>query len=570
MKDEVTISSSWDDLRPQLADGVSVDPPLNTDAPWVIAAFSVPRARVSADFARLAALFDGRRTVQEAVAEAGVEVDSAQAIAVVEALANAGLLRDGSASHKTPKDTGKGRRTGIRPARFAFRPPMTFQWAIFNPTSFARALARPLQQPIVRAAILIAAAMLIALAIISATINAESTLAALSTPLPIAVLGYLIIAVILTGCIHELSHAVTLAALGGRPTRMGIMLFYFMPAFFCDVTDGWRIGGRWRRAVIALAGPALHLVLAAAAYAMLLVVEDPRVREFIILYAFACLIAVLANMLPFIKLDGYLALVAITDTPHLRAHAVSATRRALARSLFGVELEPGKPRESSRMIAFGALCVLFPLGMFMWAAIRLQPTFLGIGPWMAAVYALLVLAFAVATMRRIVKFVVLCIRRGVCARQTAIASGFTIALAVLALLFPVPATVHLGFVAADDKVLLVATSESALTSLNPGESVRLLSNGIALQPEIGRASVPEEPESAARVDVPASALAPVVVPGATGEAWGVLLQKVEAQGTLPEAGAAEIGFDRSVPAGVFLLEVLVHRPLRSIVGGEVF
>lgn len=417
---------------------------------------------------------------------------------------------------------------------------------------------------------LIAVAMLIALGIISVALNAESTLAALSTPVPMAVLGYLILAVILTGCVHELSHAVTLAALGGRPTRMGIMLFYFMPAFFCDVTDGWRIGGRWRRAVVALAGPALHLVLAAAAYAMLLVVEDPGVREFIILYAFACLIAVVANMLPFIKLDGYLALVAITDTPHLRALAVSAARRALARSLFGVELEPGKPRDSSRMIAFGALCVLFPLGMFVWAAIRLQPTFLSIGPWMSAVYALLVLAFAAAVMRRIAKFVVSCVRRGVRLRQTAVAASFTAALAVLALLTPVSATIHLGFVADGDKVLLIAPTETALDSLDPGESVRLLSNGIALRPEVGRAVVPEEPESVARVDAPASALAPVVVSGATGEAWGVPLQKVEARDTLPEAGAAEVGFDRSVPAGVFLLEFLVQQPLRSIIGGENF
>lgn len=26
-----------------------------------------------------------------------------------------------------------------------------------------------------------------------------------------------------------------------RPSRMGVMLFYLLPAFFCDVSDGWRL-----------------------------------------------------------------------------------------------------------------------------------------------------------------------------------------------------------------------------------------------------------------------------------------------------------------------------------------
>jgi putative peptide zinc metalloprotease protein len=566
VKPKVTITQSWADLRPELADGVSVDAPLTDGAPWVIAAGGVPRARVSADFARLAELFDGRRTVKEAVEEADIVADSPQAIGVVEALANAGLLHPGSAD----ADGGarvhrRGRRSDRAGSRLTFRPPLTVQWVLFDPASFARLVARPFQHPAFRVAAVVLLGTLLVLAATSVAINGGEIASSLSSPVPLGLFGWLIGAVILTGCIHELSHAVTLAALGGRPTRMGIMLFYFMPAFFCDVTDGWRMGGRWRRAAVALAGPGLHLLLAAAAFAGL-VVGSPEVREFLALYGFACLVAVIANLLPFIKLDGYLALVAITDRPYLRASAMAATTRSLARRLYGADIEPGMPREPAAMSIFGAACILFPMAMFAWAALRLQPAFVGMGAWMAAIYLLLIVAFVAVTVRRLVHFMASALRHGARAGRTVLASGAVVAAASAALLVPVPATAHLGFIASEGQVLLVSSTASALEPLQPGEPVRLLSNGIVLRPEIGTAEVLREPEEPMRVDAPVSALAPVALPNATSEAWGVPLALSESFAMLPDAGAAEVGFERSVPLGVYLLDLLVGQPLQAIFG----
>ncbi|MFS0894801.1 daptide biosynthesis intramembrane metalloprotease [Microbacterium sp. 179-I 3D3 NHS] len=557
---EISLTPSWTELRPRLADGVSVDAPLTDGAPWVIAAGGVPRARVGADFAQLAALFDGERTVKEAVEEANVTADSAQAIGVVEALAKAGLLQVEAAA----AGRGRRRRRDDSRSRLTFRPPLTVQWVLFDPASFARRVARPFRYRAFRVTTAAAVAVLLVLATASLAVEGNVIVSALSTPVSLELFAWLIGAVILTGCVHELSHAVTLAALGGRPTRMGIMLFYFMPAFFCDVTDGWRMGARWRRAAVALAGPGLHLLLASVAFAALLLPASAEFRTFLALYGVACLVAVVANLLPFIKLDGYLALVAITDRPYLRASAMAATSRSLARRLYGADIEPEAPREPAAMAIFGAACILFPIAMFAWAAIRLQPAFVGMGSWMAAIYLLLVVAFVAVTARRLVRFVAAALRHGAHVGRTILASVGVLAVASAALLVPVPATAHLGFVASDGRVLLVSSTASALESLPQGDPVRLLSNGIVLRPEIGTAELAPGPAEPARVDAPVTALAPVSMPDATAEAWGTPLAQVESTGALPAGGAAEVGFERSLALGAYLFDLLLREPSRAM------
>jgi len=39
--------------------------------------------------------------------------------------------------------------------------------------------------------------------------------------------------------IHELAHGYTCKYYGGQVHEIGAMLFYFEPAFFCNVNDAW-------------------------------------------------------------------------------------------------------------------------------------------------------------------------------------------------------------------------------------------------------------------------------------------------------------------------------------------
>ena len=49
---------------------------------------------------------------------------------------------------------------------------------------------------------------------------------------------------IITTMFHEFGHAITCFRHGGKISSMGIMLFFFMPCFFCDVSDIYMFNNR--------------------------------------------------------------------------------------------------------------------------------------------------------------------------------------------------------------------------------------------------------------------------------------------------------------------------------------
>lgn len=552
---------SWEEQHPKLGDRVGIDPPMGEGAPWIISVAGVPRARVGADFALMASFLDGRRSLKDAVRLAGLDVDGPQALAALDALASAGLL-----------EAGKGRSPSRR--RFVYRRPLTFQWTLFDPSPLAAVLSRPFRGRRARGGVLLATlSALVLLAAVSVAANGSLVLSLLSSPLPLDMTGALLLAILVTGCAHEIAHAVALSAFGGRPTRMGFMLLYFLPAFFCDVTDGWRIRERSRRAVVALAGPALHLAVGCLALALVSLVAGDGARRFLIVFGAACLLAVAANLLPFLKLDGYLALVAVTDTPHLRARAIDRAGRILSRIAFGVVPRQAggsdrgpesEPLGSSWALGlFGALCAVFPALLFLWAAVRLQPVLIALGPWTATLFLLLVLAFVVSVLRKVFRFLFAVFRARprvgrTFAALTLVALGVAGAISV-----PVSSSVHAGFVVLDGRVLVVASSADGVGA---GDRVVLRANGVVLRPEVGRGSIAQSaPED---VSVPIEALAPVSSPGVSAAAQGVAVLVDGDQGRLPPSGMAEVESREQEPLGRLLFRAVVDEPWAAITGGS--
>ena len=157
--------------------------------------------------------------------------------------------------------------------------------------------------------------------------------AVLGSPVDPLVLVLLAASLSLTTVVHELAHAWTLKHYGGRPGRMGVMLFYLAPAFFCDVSDAWRLPHRRQRVKVALAGIVVQLGLGGLAGLAALRVTEPDRHAFLVLYAVGNLAAGLLNALPFVKLDGYIALMSHLDHPNLRIHAIDTVRASLVRFL---------------------------------------------------------------------------------------------------------------------------------------------------------------------------------------------------------------------------------------------
>jgi putative peptide zinc metalloprotease protein len=140
-----------------------------------------------------------------------------------------------------------------------------------------------------------------------------------------------IVTVLLVTIVHELSHALTLHAYGGKVRDWGVALMYLLPAAYTDCTQMWLLSRRRRRVMVMAAGILAHLVLAGLAGIPLIV---PAVRHsaggaVLVLVATINVLLALTNADPLVKLDGYWILAAVTGDTDLRRRALHAARNAV-------------------------------------------------------------------------------------------------------------------------------------------------------------------------------------------------------------------------------------------------
>lgn len=109
------------------------------------------------------------------------------------------------------------------------------------------------------------------------------------------------------GFVHESCHGLACKHTGAEVHRMGFLLIYLSPAFFCDVTEAWVYGTRWQRVATMVAGLWSEMVLCFFATIVWWGTPSGTVThriayEFILLAGIG---AVIINLNPLIKLDGY-------------------------------------------------------------------------------------------------------------------------------------------------------------------------------------------------------------------------------------------------------------------------
>ena len=334
--------------RPRLADNVSVRPPIGADAPWIIQR-GEQYLRVGADLARLAQAADGTRGHEELAAVLGARWTTAVVDAGVRRLVAAKVFHGGGMDRGSPR----------RLPRLKVVPPLTVQLTVVHPQRLlsgvlpAIALLGLKRWGVIGA--LLAAGGLAALAGLGPELAGV-----LGRPLPLSVYVGVVVAMLVASALHELAHAAVLAHYGGRPNRMGVMLFYLSPAFFCDVSDGWRLPRNEQRVRVALAGIAAQWVIAGAAALAALVPPPGRWQDGLLLFAAAGYLAGTINLLPVVRLDGYLALMSHLDIPHLRDLAMADARHRIARLLYGSRYRP-ELAQRRWGVAFGLACMAAPL-----------------------------------------------------------------------------------------------------------------------------------------------------------------------------------------------------------------
>ena len=130
---------------------------------------------------------------------------------------------------------------------------------------------------------------------------------------PALVLGLLACVVVATA-FHEIGHATGCRYGGAKPGVMGVGIYVVWPAFYTDITDAYRLGrgGRLRTDLGGVYFNAIFALLMAGAY--FLTGFEP-----LLLVVLVQNFAILQQLLPLLRLDGYYIISDLTGVPDMLA-----------------------------------------------------------------------------------------------------------------------------------------------------------------------------------------------------------------------------------------------------------
>src|SRR5215218_5546397 len=132
---------------------------------------------------------------------------------------------------------------------------------------------------------------------------------ALYTP---ALLLSVLASVVVATAFHELGHASACRYGGARPGVMGVGVYLVWPAFYCDVTDAYRLNraGRLRTDLGGVYFNGIFALLAGGVY-------FATGEEAALLAAFVQHMILLQQLLPLLRFDGYYVLSDLTGVPDI-------------------------------------------------------------------------------------------------------------------------------------------------------------------------------------------------------------------------------------------------------------
>ena len=136
--------------------------------------------------------------------------------------------------------------------------------------------------------------------------------------------------VIGTTITHEYAHGLTCKHFGGRVREMGVMLIFFQPALYCNVSDAWLFDEKYKRIWVTAAGGFIDLLIWALAIVAWRICAPETVLHYVAtIIAATATLRTAFNLNPLIKLDGYYLLSDWLELPNLRQRAGAYLRTRL-------------------------------------------------------------------------------------------------------------------------------------------------------------------------------------------------------------------------------------------------
>jgi len=185
--------------------------------------------------------------------------------------------------------------------------------------------------------------------------------------------------------LHESAHGLTCKRFGGEVHEIGFLLMFFMPCFYCNVSDAWLFRERSKRLWVTFAGGFFELFLWAwAVFIWRLTQPGSLVNYLTFIVWSACGVQSLFNLNPLLKLDGYYMLSDWWEIPNLRQRSIDYVKAHLRWLLWGAERPAPNPRRWT-LFGYGVLSwtySIFFLGLML----------LGLGRWLGARWGVVGLA----------------------------------------------------------------------------------------------------------------------------------------------------------------------------------
>jgi putative peptide zinc metalloprotease protein len=142
----------------------------------------------------------------------------------------------------------------------------------------------------------------------------------LSHPEAIIILYFLFLVV---AVIHEFAHGLVCKHYGGKVNRLGLMFYLGTFMFFCDTSSAWNFPKRSQRFLVSFAGPLTTFAIwGAALLAAAASVNTGAIWQPIwVCLSILCIVILILNFNPFIKMDAYYMLMDIANIPNLRSRS---------------------------------------------------------------------------------------------------------------------------------------------------------------------------------------------------------------------------------------------------------
>jgi putative peptide zinc metalloprotease protein len=185
-----------------------------------------------------------------------------------------------------------------------------------------------------------------------------------------------LVAGLLVGVMHEFAHGLTCKAFGGRATEVGLlMIYYFLPALYCDVSGIHLIPQRGRRLWVIAAGVYWQLLAGTLALlAWMTLAPYTPLADLAFCFFLGSVMDVAFNGNPLIKLDGYYFLSQWLRLPNLMDRAREWWRGSLRLLVFNEPNEAAarfSRREQAILAAFGLLSFVYTVALRLFIVIFL-------------------------------------------------------------------------------------------------------------------------------------------------------------------------------------------------------